>query len=270
MEETIYRIAAPVHFSVALLADTHNVEPSDIAASLKVHQPDMIAIAGDILIGDRPSHDNLIVESQKNVLPLLSDCAAVAPTFLSLGNHEWMVCRDDIEILNSTGAVVLDNQFTFQTVNGMGVWIGGLSSAIVTSYQQFREKAGGRYPDRSRRSQALCPDTNSGWLTDFEKQDGYKLLLSHHPEYWSQREPWLSEKQIDLVFSGHAHGGQVRLFGRGLYAPAQGLLPRFTSGVCKGKYGSMIVSRGLSNTASPVPRLFNEPEIVYVEVGEDG
>ena len=270
MKETVYHISAPAHYSIALLADTHNTDPAPILASLQVHRPDIVAIAGDILIGYRPESDNLIVESQENVLPLVSGCAAIAPTFISFGNHEWMISSEDVEVLERTGAVVLDNRFTTHTMNGKSMVIGGLTSAIVTNFQQFREKEGGRYPYRPRRSHPTYMDVEDVWLSDFEKQDGYKVLLCHHPEYWSLRAPELHEHLIDLVLSGHAHGGQMRLFGHGLYAPGQGWLPEFTSGMYKGENGSLVISRGLANTASPVPRIFNEPEIVYVEVGKDG
>ena len=65
---------------------------------------------------------------------------------------------------------------------------------------------------------------------------------------------------FDLILSGHAHGGQIRLFGRGLFAPGQGIFPKYTSGI----HGSMIISRGLSNTGGMIPRLFNRREIVYI------
>ena len=110
--------------------------------------------------------------------------------------------------------------------------------------------------------------SGSAWLQEFEDESGYRILLSHHPEYWSLREPQLCEHPIDLVLSGHAHGGQIRLFNRGIYAPSQGWMPKYTSGVFEGEHGNMVVSRGLANTAS-VPRLFNEPELVYVEVNPD-
>ena len=137
-------------------------------------------------------------------------------------------------------------------------------SAIVTNYQRFREKGGGRYPYRPRHAHPVHIDTESAWLDIFENQDGYKVLLCHHPEYWSLREPWLSEKRIDFVLSGYAHGSQVRFFGRGLYTPGQGWFPKYTGGVYDGK---RIISRGLANTAG-VPRVFNQLEIVYLEVGK--
>ncbi len=79
------------------------------------------------------------------------------------------------------------------------------------------------------------------------------------------RKPKLCEREIDIVLSGHAHGGQIRLFGKGLYAPGQGLFPEYTKGMWMGKNGWLVVSTGLANTSSIVPRLFNPTEIVYVE-----
>lgn len=74
-------------------------------------------------------------------------------------------------------------------------------------------------------------------------------------------------RHIDLVFSGHAHGGQIRVFDHGLYAPDQGLWAKYTRGMHHhGPNGSMIISTGLSNTGGIVPRLFNPREIVYIRL----
>lgn len=308
IKETVYHIEAPLQLTIALLSDTHNTEPTAILNSLRSHQPDLICIAGDVLLGHRPKDDNLIVRSQENVLKLVSGCVGIAPTYLSLGNHEWMVCIEDLEILTSTGAVVLDNGYV--EVAGGKIVIGGLTSAIVSYFQKIREqgveeigaedrakdgeqdgaedraengvknrtesgaedraqdRVEERYPQRPNHFHPERLNTESAWLDEFEKQEGYKILLCHHPEYWSLREPYLINRHIDLILSGHAHGGQMRIMGRGLFAPGQGWLPKYTSGVYQGEYGSLVVSRGLSNTASPVPRLGNPTEVVYVELGE--
>lgn len=97
------------------------------------------------------------------------------------------------------------------------------------------------------------------WLEEFSSSPGFHILLCHHPEYIP-----LIPSGIDLILSGHAHGGQWRFFGRGVFAPGQGLLPRYTSGVYREDGKTMIVSRGLANTA-PVPRFNNPTEVVYVE-----
>ncbi len=275
MKETVYKINGSVDITIGLLADTHNVEPGEILSSLYSHRPDIIAIAGDMLVGYRPQGDEPIVRSQENVLPLVSGCTAIAPTYISLGNHEWMISLEDVEALEENGAVVLDNGYVVHTCrNGEQIIVAGLTSAIVTNFQEFRRECYetgtdmSRYPYRPRRTRStqLIPDT--AWISEFEKEQGYKVLLCHHPEYWSLREPQLCEKKIDLVLSGHAHDGQVRMFGRGVYAPGQGWLPRYTSGLFKSECGSMVISRGLANTAW-LSRVFNETEIVYVEVRQD-
>ena len=90
--------------------------------------------------------------------------------------------------------------------------------------------------------------------------DRFSLVLSHRPELL----PAYAEAGADLVLSGHAHGGQVRLPGiGGLFAPGQGILPRLTSGVHARGETRLVVSRGLGNSAFPL-RVFNPPEIVTV------
>ena len=90
-------------------------------------------------------------------------------------------------------------------------------------------------------------------------QDGYKILLSHHPEYY---EPYIKELPIDLVLSGHAHGGQCRIFGQGLIAPGQGFFPKYTSGIYDER---LIVSRGIGNQFI-VPRVNNPREIIVIKI----
>lgn len=107
-----------------------------------------------------------------------------------------------------------------------------------------------------------APRPELNWLGDFTEQRGYRILLSHHPEYYPQ---YLKDLKIDLVLSGHCHGGQWRYYSpfrkvwQGIYGPGQGLFPRLTSGVHDGK---LVVSRGLSNP-SIVPRINNPTEIIY-------
>lgn|GEM_PF-4740947 len=90
------------------------------------------------------------METQANVLPFLSACAAIAPTFLSLGNHEWMVDEKDLAAITATGATVLDNDWRSITVDGNEIILGGLTSGYVTDYRAFRtiQPAEPRYPRR--------------------------------------------------------------------------------------------------------------------------
>ena len=248
MIETVYHIkGAP---RIALISDMHGREGGEALASLRKNQPEIICITGDIIYGSFPDNDVSPLFSQEHVLPFLAACAGIAPTYLSLGNHELVLDAEDIAEIGKTGVTVLDNSWEQRD----GLVIGGWTSAAVTDYRQTKPQGSGkRYPWPEHHEVVRKPET--GWLEAYVQEKGYHILLSHHPEYY----PMLPEG-VELMLSGHAHGGQIRLFRRGLFAPGQGWLPRWTKGIYDGR---MVVSAGLANTAAPVPRLFNPTEIVY-------
>ena len=101
---------------------------------------------------------------------------------------------------------------------------------------------------------------NTNFLARFAVARGFKLLLCHHPEYY---ERYIKPLSIDLTLSGHAHGGQWRFFGHGVYSPGQGIFPKYTCGAYDGS--RLIVGRGLGNTVV-VPRIFNPPELVVLHI----
>ena len=153
MVETIYRIPGiPSLPRIALLTDLHGRDPAPVLASLRSRAPSLIAIAGDILYGSQPVNDRSPLDTQENVLPFLESCAAAAPSFLSLGNHEWPLDHQDIEKIKNTGVVVLDNEWRSITVENREIVIGGLTSGYVMDYRRFlatldeQERAGVRYP----------------------------------------------------------------------------------------------------------------------------
>ena len=98
-------------------------------------------------------------------------------------------------------------------------------------------------------------------MKEFEaiSDNGLKLLLCHHPEYI----PEVSKLGMDLVVCGHAHGGQWRILGRGVYAPGQGIFPKYTSGVHN---DNCVISCGLGDHTS-IPRIFNDNELVIITLG---
>ena len=259
MVDTIYRIpGAP---RLALLADLHGRDPAPVLASVRAHHPSLIAIAGDIVYCRWPEDNTSPLITQSNVIPFLSGCAEIAPTFLSLGNHEQMLDPADINEIEKAGVTVLDNNWIAKD----GLVIGGLTSAYVTDYRKAVEgirSDRNRYPKKESiegmkgitTASQRVPDTS--WLKDFSSAPGFHILLSHQPEYFP-----LIPSSIELTLSGHAHGGQWRILGRGVFAPGQGLWPKWTKGVYDGR---LVVSAGLSNTAS-VPRFFNPTECVYLE-----
>ncbi len=272
-----YTVKAPFELRAAVVADFHNGDPNKVANVLETgDRPDLILIPGDLVLGYYPAKGSLVVDSSANILPLLKRCSNISPTYMSLGNHECLVSDEDIDLIRSTGVKVLDNEWKEHYIGDNKILIGGLTSAYVLSYRKFRNEYNKehsfrtgetvRYPERRRPRGLSKVKTDSDWIGSFESEKGYKILLSHHPEYWCMREPMLRDRKIDLVLSGHAHGGQWRIFGHGIYAPGQGLFPKYTDGIHMGNYGEMIVSRGIYNPYSLIPRIGNPCELLYLNI----
>ncbi len=242
-EITRYQVAADIAtLRLAVASDIHDNPVDGILNALREEAPDLILIPGDL------TDDEGLRDSEAPYI-FLRECAAIAPTFYSLGNHEvacyhkgnpWrhptpIPLSDAIkEKIAETGVTLLDNCH----VSWKNLTIGGLSSGINKKENR----------------------PNMQVVTEFCKAPGYRILLSHHPEYYV---PYLKETDIPLILCGHAHGGQWRFFGRGVYSPGQGLFPKYTAGMLDGR---CIISRGLGNHTW-IPRIANRPELLIVELG---
>jgi len=222
-------------YTLALITDTHAQFPQTLYTALGRRRLDGITIAGDLV--DRPAD-----LQQGETWEFLSWCASRAPTFLALGNHERCVTAKQLQAAVRSGVTVLNNG----SARLGELLVGGLTSG----YCGPKRRAGG------------VP--NLVWLEEFSKESGFKILLCHHPEYYPR---YIRQTPIQLTLSGHAHGGQIRVAGRGLYAPGQGILPKYTSGLYENR---LIVSRGLSNTAGVIPRLGNSRQLVLIHLGQGG
>ena len=233
IKKTEYRVTSSgVTARIALLADLHRGRAEEVASILRDDPPDLILIAGDLY--ESPPRNPFDVAA---ALTLLAGLPAGVPTFYCRGNHDHSPHPEVTRALSDAGVVELDS--TCRTLP-VGITVGGLRSAHYT----------GKVPDLS-------------FLADFAALPGYKILISHHPEYYPK---YIRSLPIDLTVSGHAHGGQWALFGHGLFAPGQGLFPRYTAGVYEGR---LCVSRGLSNDVR-VPRIGTPFEVVYLSVSPAG
>ena len=234
MKITTYNINASKigKYNFAFVSDLHDYSNDVILNKILEIKPDAILVAGDII------HNSSIY---KNGIEFLNEASKIACVYCSLGNHEMKAGSDVVDQIRNSKAVVLENSSAmFGEIN-----IGGLTSGYKIGEKQKRF---GKTPE---------PDLK--WLEKYSMEDGYKILLSHHPEYYL---PYIKNIPIDLVLSGHAHGGQVMIFGQGLLAPGQGIFPKYTHGMYDGK---LIVSRGIGNQV-PLPRLNNPPEIISIKI----
>lgn len=244
---------------IGLISDLHERNADDIFELLKSASPDMIAFAGDVLerfgeehyekvnelnpvkslffiIAMGVDHAVRFITRNKNIAEpensyrFLRNSVKLAPAYMSLGNHEEELTGEDYSLLSEYGVTLLDNRSVKTEINGQALLIGGLSSFY-----------------------------DEEWLRSFSEEKGFKLLLCHHPEYYDR---FVRETDIDLVLSGHNHGGQFRLFGKGLISSSSGLFPKYDRGIFDNR---LVVSAGCANTAA-VPRLFNPREVVIIKL----
>lgn len=232
MQVTVYTLSVPLPapLTVAVVADLHDKPCAEVLNEIIRLKPDLIAAPGDLMGWPHQA---------AYALDFLAEASKIAPLFYSPGNHE-RIDKAGAELIARTGAILLDNS---SAIFG-DIYVGGLSSGFthrrMTSFEQ-------------------TPSPDLRWLSRFAALPGFKLLLCHHPEYYPA---YIKPLNIDVILSGHAHGGQWRFFGQGIFSPGQGLFPALTSGVYDSR---LVISRGLANTAG-VPRLFNPTELVVVKL----
>lgn len=224
---------------IVLLTDIHdcNVDTTIIAKE----KPDLIAISGDIINSD--CTDLSIATT------LLERLKLIAPTYVSLGNHELeyeeRTGENIAKNFEKTGAIVLDKKYVDVEINNKSFRVGGIYGyCLPERYNQDNED-------------------EIDFLRDFEDTDSYKILLNHLPYSWTHYG--ISEDyDIDLVLSGHTHGGQIILpFVGGLYDPEFGFFPGKVSGRFDSNDTTVIVSNGIGSENEILPRL-NKPEIVVI------
>ena len=243
----ITRYHFDLNYKIAILSDVHN-KPFDLTV-LENEKVDLILIPGDIcsehLSEEAWEHADkdkrsIIWKSPDIALNLFQELPNIAPTFYSIGNHESRWNEFDKKIVRESGTILLDNEY----YRFKDMVIGGISSIP----KELKENSDNTYIN-----------IMEGIIGKMKKEEGKKILLLHEPQLYDKYR--LQEQPIDLVVSGHAHGGQWRFFGHGVFAPGQGIFPRYTKGFYN---GNLLVSAGMTNTA-PIPRFFNPTEIVIVE-----
>lgn len=222
---------------IGLVTDLHSCPHQKLVERLRAESPDLILLAGDIM------EDADLADVWASGYAFLRACTEIAPTYYALGNHETVgaslkelqggfdLPEQTRTRIEETGVVLLHNQSTLWN----GIRICGLTSGLSKTENRPNEAA----------------------LAEFAAFPEFRILLCHHPEYY---EPYIRKTNIELTVSGHAHGGQWRFFGRGVYAPGQGIFPKYTAGVIDNRF---VISRGAGDQTR-VPRIANPRELVII------
>ena len=232
-------------FRIAQVSDLHNAEfgnrNENIRGMLSQCDPDIIVLTGD-LIDSR--HTDIEI-----ALDFAGEAVLIAPVYYVTGNHEARVPEyEELKMgLIEAGVMVLENQKIQITRDGESITLMGIQDPSFRTDYLFGDA-------ESVSRQAITSLQN--------ESDGFTVLLSHRPELFDL----YVDTGVDLVFSGHAHGGQFRLpFVGGLVAPNQGFFPKYDAGQFIEENTTMIVSRGVGNSIIQF-RINNPPELVVVEL----
>lgn len=225
---------------IGLVTDLHScyygAEQQDLIREIEDSKPDVVLLGGDIIDDDLPK-DNAEI--------FMRQISTRYPTYYVTGNHEYRTGQVGKikKLIKELGVTVLDGKVVTLSVRGEKVDLLGIDDPKVGAKE---------------------------WKRQFEvvqqsvRTEVFSVLLTHRPELFEQ---YLAGR-FDLTLAGHAHGGQWRIPGllNGLIAPNQGLFPKYAGGMYEKEDRVMVVSRGLARESTRVPRLFNRPEYVIVDL----
>ncbi|SFC57132.1 hypothetical protein SAMN04488102_11112 [Alkalibacterium subtropicum] len=231
-------------YTVVQVSDLHNKDfHGELIPKIEEADPNIIVVTGDLI--DRNRTDLAFAEA------FLEEVMTLAPVYFVSGNHE--VASGNYpelrEIIDQTGVLNLDDASRVLTQDNEQINLLGLADPLTMQLDDVIEEGS---------ESGVIKQTIEEISTDDPER--FDLLLSHRPELFDMYE----EAGIDLVLTGHAHGGQIRLpFIGGLFAPSQGFFPDYTDGRYVEDETTMILSRGLGNSIFPL-RVFNRPELVVI------
>lgn len=225
-------------FRIAQVSDLHNTElgkdNEKLLSMLSDAEPDMIAITGDMIDSRNTNVDR--------ALAFAKEAVQIAPCYYVTGNHEaWTNEYSRLkEGLTALGVTVLEDAKAQIILSEESITLVGVADPDFQTAPLLESKL-----------DELISDEN-----------GYTILLSHRPERFQA----YARSNVDLVLSGHAHGGQFRLpLIGGIFAPDQGLFPKYDGGIYTEGNTNMVVSRGIGNSIIPF-RINNRPEVVLIEL----
>ena len=232
------------NFNIVQISDLHNKvfykDNSTLVKKIKSQKPDIIVITGDLV--DRRKYN------EENALSFIDKISPIAPIYYVNGNHEgWSGQFESLEKrLKEKGVIVLRNESLYYEKDKEKLLIIGVDDPAFNT--------------NSHSEDYMNEDIMKKELFNVNNKDYFTILLSHRPELF----PLYVHNNIDLVFTGHAHGGQIILpFFGGIVSPNQGFLPKYYKGMYEENNTVMVVSRGLGNSIIP-QRIFNRPEVVSV------
>lgn len=223
---------------IALVTDTHSCRCRHLTEYIYREKPDLILLGGDIFDDELPDD---------NAIKFLEEISGSFPCYYVAGNHEFWsgekAFASKMNVIEKCGIRRLIGETVSLSVNGQTFNLCGIDDPDTFSddYENQLKNA-----------------------NDSSRNGLYTILLAHRPE----RMPEYRQYDFDLVLAGHAHGGQWRIpfLLNGLYTPFEGIFPKYAGGEYNENGTKMIVSRGLAVETTLIPRIYNRPELVIIDL----
>ncbi len=241
------------NITVACVSDLHGRPADKVISALISISPDLILLAGDIF----EVANKYMEKRNANAFKFLEEVVGIAPVYYCYGNHEIYYSHTKKEKDRLPEKEMWDEYL--KRIRDIGVNVINDSFMEINGYEGSGLYAGGLVCGRDKDPRSSY-EFDKSFLDEYAVISGFKMLICHYPHYY---EKHLKATDFDLIVSGHAHGGHWRIFNRGVYAPHQGLFPKYTAGIYDRRF---IISTGAVNNSKPIPRFFNPTEIIKINI----
>lgn len=255
-------------YKIVQLTDVHSIrdikQKYKLINKIKKLNPDIIMVTGDLIDSPYYSEENSKYIKKEVEIPdrltieFMEELTDIAEVYFVYGNHEMMLLDDPQNnvfkvALENLGVNILNNKIDYITINDEKIRLVGVQDPATLYKDKKYAYVGKNNADKVKQ---ILDDL----LVENKEEDLYNIVLSHRPEYFEL----YSNYNIDLLLSGHTHGGVIVLpFVGGLYAHPQGWLPKYTSGIYEKDTFKMIIGRGIGYSGIQI-RIFNPPEIIEI------
>lgn len=260
-------------YKIVQISDVHSIRNENkkekIIEKVKKENPNIIFVTGDLVDTDYYSEQNSLYQQgkikqiEKLTLDFMKELVNIADVYFIYGNHELVLLDDPVNnefvvALNELGITILNNKLDTMQINNTTINLVGLQDPSTL----YKDKKYAYIGNNKEKTKAILDDliTNN----DEFNNGNFTILLAHRPEFFDL----YSSYDIDIAFTGHTHGGLIRLpIIRGVYSRAEGIFPKYSVGSYNKENTTMIINSGIGYSEIPI-RIFNPPEIVVTTLSK--
>ena len=260
-------------YKIVQISDVHSIRNENkkekIIEKVKKENPNIIFVTGDLIDTDYYSEQNSMYQQgeikqiEKLTLDFMKELVNIADVYFIYGNHELVLLDDPVNnkfavALNELGVIILNNKLDTIQINNTTINLVGVQDPSTL----YKDKKYAYIGNNKEKTKAILDDliTNN----DEFNNENFTILLAHRPEFFEL----YSNYDIDVAFTGHTHGGLIRLpIIRGIYSRAEGIFPKYSVGSYNKENITMIINSGIGYSEIPI-RIFNPPEIVVTTLSK--